>query len=375
MEADRTELHDLAAQHPERVADMARQYEAWAERCGVCRARRSSTLMREPGRDARVLGEVRSAAMPSCCTPDGSGRGAGATAQRRAPGAAAPLAAPGLIAIRRARIHDGQRLGRCRAGRRRRPGAARDARRLRHRAGRRHQPPSSRDFVRATRYITDAEQPARRSSSTCRSPAALRAVGTTGRRAACLVAAGRGRLLAAPRGPGLAHPRPARASGRPRLLERCAGLLRMGRAAPAKRSGMGVRGARRPRGQALRLGRRLLSPTACRAATSGAATSRTRPPTAGTRARRRAARRAQRLRPVQRAAATSGNGARTGSARPITARRRPTIRASSGRPASVHARRLLPLPRLLLQPLPRGGAQRATRRDSAASNIGFRVAR
>ena len=43
MDADRTELHDLAAQHPERVADMAAQYEAWAKRCGVLdRARRSS---------------------------------------------------------------------------------------------------------------------------------------------------------------------------------------------------------------------------------------------------------------------------------------------------------------------------------------------
>ncbi len=35
MDADRTELHDLAAQQPERVADMARQYDAWAARCGV----------------------------------------------------------------------------------------------------------------------------------------------------------------------------------------------------------------------------------------------------------------------------------------------------------------------------------------------------
>jgi arylsulfatase A-like enzyme len=35
MEQDRTELHDLAAAQPERVKDMAAQYEAWAERCGV----------------------------------------------------------------------------------------------------------------------------------------------------------------------------------------------------------------------------------------------------------------------------------------------------------------------------------------------------
>jgi arylsulfatase len=35
MDRDRTELHDLAAQHPERVADMARKWEAWALRAGV----------------------------------------------------------------------------------------------------------------------------------------------------------------------------------------------------------------------------------------------------------------------------------------------------------------------------------------------------
>ncbi len=35
LEADRTELHDLAAQHPERVRDLERQWEAWAERAQV----------------------------------------------------------------------------------------------------------------------------------------------------------------------------------------------------------------------------------------------------------------------------------------------------------------------------------------------------
>jgi arylsulfatase A-like enzyme len=35
MEADRTELHDLAAAHPERAAEMKRQWEDWAARCGV----------------------------------------------------------------------------------------------------------------------------------------------------------------------------------------------------------------------------------------------------------------------------------------------------------------------------------------------------
>src|SRR5690606_5654607 len=35
LDADRTELHDLAGRHPERVQDMSAQYDAWANRCGV----------------------------------------------------------------------------------------------------------------------------------------------------------------------------------------------------------------------------------------------------------------------------------------------------------------------------------------------------
>jgi len=35
IEADRTELHDLAAQHPDRVATMSAQYESWAKRTRV----------------------------------------------------------------------------------------------------------------------------------------------------------------------------------------------------------------------------------------------------------------------------------------------------------------------------------------------------
>ncbi len=49
MEADRTELHDVAAHHPERVADMARQYEAWAKRCGVIPRAQIVALMRSQG--------------------------------------------------------------------------------------------------------------------------------------------------------------------------------------------------------------------------------------------------------------------------------------------------------------------------------------
>lgn len=49
LEADRTELHDVTAQHPERVADMARQYEAWAARCGVIPRAQIVALMRSQG--------------------------------------------------------------------------------------------------------------------------------------------------------------------------------------------------------------------------------------------------------------------------------------------------------------------------------------
>ena len=40
LNTDRTELHDLAAAHPDKVAEMERQYNAWAERCLVVPAPR-----------------------------------------------------------------------------------------------------------------------------------------------------------------------------------------------------------------------------------------------------------------------------------------------------------------------------------------------
>jgi arylsulfatase len=52
MEADRTELHDLAAQHPERVAAMARDYDAWAKRCGVIPREKILKIMQEQGEAA-----------------------------------------------------------------------------------------------------------------------------------------------------------------------------------------------------------------------------------------------------------------------------------------------------------------------------------
>jgi arylsulfatase A-like enzyme len=49
MQADRTELHDLAAQQPERVAHMAAQYQAWAQRAGVLPRDQVLALMRSQG--------------------------------------------------------------------------------------------------------------------------------------------------------------------------------------------------------------------------------------------------------------------------------------------------------------------------------------
>jgi len=49
LEADRTELNDLAAQHPARVADMATQYDAWAARCGVIPREKIVALMSSQG--------------------------------------------------------------------------------------------------------------------------------------------------------------------------------------------------------------------------------------------------------------------------------------------------------------------------------------
>jgi arylsulfatase len=52
MEADRTELNDLAALHPERVQEMAAKYEEWAARCGVIPREKILELMRRQGTPA-----------------------------------------------------------------------------------------------------------------------------------------------------------------------------------------------------------------------------------------------------------------------------------------------------------------------------------
>lgn len=52
MTADRTEMHDLAAQHPERVRDMGERYAAWAKRCGVIPREKILEIMKARGSSA-----------------------------------------------------------------------------------------------------------------------------------------------------------------------------------------------------------------------------------------------------------------------------------------------------------------------------------
>jgi arylsulfatase len=49
MDADRTELNDLASRQPERVKSMAAQYDAWAARCGVLDREKVVALMKSQG--------------------------------------------------------------------------------------------------------------------------------------------------------------------------------------------------------------------------------------------------------------------------------------------------------------------------------------
>ena len=49
MDADRTELNDLASREPERVTQIAAQYDAWATRCGVLDREKVVALMKSQG--------------------------------------------------------------------------------------------------------------------------------------------------------------------------------------------------------------------------------------------------------------------------------------------------------------------------------------
>ncbi len=47
MDADRTEIHNVAEQHPQLVAEMSAQYAAWAERCGVIPREKILEMMKQ----------------------------------------------------------------------------------------------------------------------------------------------------------------------------------------------------------------------------------------------------------------------------------------------------------------------------------------
>jgi arylsulfatase len=49
IDADRTEMNDVAAEHPDRVRDMRAQYDAWAQRCGVIPREKILELMKAQG--------------------------------------------------------------------------------------------------------------------------------------------------------------------------------------------------------------------------------------------------------------------------------------------------------------------------------------
>ena len=269
----------------------------------------------------------------------------------------------------------GNDVGRRRAGRRRRPGAARVARRLRHRTGHRHQPrvrrfracDALRDRRRAARLVV------RLLPASAGGPAA----------AARQVARGLPWWLPVadaswqrPEGPGSHIHERSRPSGRARVVERRAGLLRLGRrcACRPKPNGSAPRaagstvgashGATICCGTAAPALQRLARVVSERARADGWRPGPCRPqPASPTDSA------------FSTAAATSGNGARTGSAPPTTARRRrrSAVRAANRPP--VDARRLVPLPRLLLQPLSRRRPQRqhAGQRRRATSAFASRA--
>ena len=125
-----------------------------------------------------------------------------------------------------------------------------------------------REFVAATRYVTTAERPPpargpHRPAAEGQPATAAGAAGARLPRVRLADSGPRGRLGLGPRRELAAADRTAQQSRgdgppprRPRVLVRRRGLLRMGGQAAAHRGRVGVRGARRPRGAAVRVGRR-----------------------------------------------------------------------------------------------------------------------
>jgi arylsulfatase len=88
MESDRTELTDLADRHPERVADMAEQYGAWAARCGVIPREKILDLMRQQNSPPAFW--EREAAVPDAGGHDAGGHAGGHEAAGRGSGSPLP---------------------------------------------------------------------------------------------------------------------------------------------------------------------------------------------------------------------------------------------------------------------------------------------
>ena len=166
-----------------------------------------------------------------------------------------------------------------------------------------------RRFVKATGHVTTAERAPEREQYPDADPALLvpgslvfQPLARSGRpaRPPHLVGLRAGRLLAPARGPGVGHLHARRPSRHPRHARGRRRLCGLGRPGAADRGRVGARGARRPGGTYLRVGRRARSRTASRSPTPGRASSRTRTPSrTATRARRRSAASRQRVRPVR----------------------------------------------------------------------------